>query len=402
MKRNGGGFISNALSGVHTNLDASVDWAVNYNKQHNIFFLVNESGNGAERKKTDISRIRCFHVDLDSDGTPEAKAGLLAKLTTERSDKLPEPSLVVDSAGGYHAYWLLKEPADIVSGSKGQGSYSYYEVYNRGIAAFLGGDKGYDVSRVLRVPGTINRVSKKKREGGRVDSPCGIIFDSSDKRYDVGDFSFFCKSFDSLKSCLSGGTLSSSVGFVVSDISLDDFKEKAGDLEPIQDLWAFQRSYGLSSRTIEIIRTGVDSKAEPRLRDDGSADRSRWGFTALTAMLFRGVPEKHLISLLLDKAYEFGAFVRDCNNPLHESVRQVNKAVDYVNNNRPIERSEVYIDSGSPKRAEDQIDLAMSETGKYYKNQDKICFVAPHGCRENKHHIFHLESDNAVGEVSRL
>lgn len=57
------------------------------------------------------------------------------------------PQILVDSGGGYHAYWLLDRSID----------FDYAQVLMKGIARVAGGDAVYDRPRVLRLPGTLNR-----------------------------------------------------------------------------------------------------------------------------------------------------------------------------------------------------------------------------------------------------
>lgn len=57
------------------------------------------------------------------------------------------PSLVVDSGGGYHGYWLLQQPVGPGEAEKVQ----------RGWPGLVGGDPAAkDLARVLRIPGTLN------------------------------------------------------------------------------------------------------------------------------------------------------------------------------------------------------------------------------------------------------
>jgi putative DNA primase/helicase len=56
------------------------------------------------------------------------------------------PQILVDSGGGWHAYWILREPAP----------YAVAQPVMRWIAKALNGDAVHDKARVLRVPGTIN------------------------------------------------------------------------------------------------------------------------------------------------------------------------------------------------------------------------------------------------------
>lgn len=59
---------------------------------------------------------------------------------------VPEPSIIVDSGHGYHAYWLLSATVD----------WRFAEATMRAIAEQLGADHVYDRPRILRIPGTHN------------------------------------------------------------------------------------------------------------------------------------------------------------------------------------------------------------------------------------------------------
>lgn len=58
----------------------------------------------------------------------------------------PAPSIIVDSGGGYHGYWLLNQTIE----------WRQAEAIMRAIAEEVGGDHVYDAPRILRVPGTHN------------------------------------------------------------------------------------------------------------------------------------------------------------------------------------------------------------------------------------------------------
>jgi hypothetical protein len=58
-----------------------------------------------------------------------------------------QPTLVVCSGHGLHAYWLLREPAPPAELSD----------LSRQLANALGGDHAFDAARILRLPGTANR-----------------------------------------------------------------------------------------------------------------------------------------------------------------------------------------------------------------------------------------------------
>ncbi len=62
------------------------------------------------------------------------------------------PSVIVDSGGGYHCYWLLRETVPLDATNRND-----VQVIQNGWVKVVGGDPGAaDLRRVLRVPGTFN------------------------------------------------------------------------------------------------------------------------------------------------------------------------------------------------------------------------------------------------------
>jgi len=111
--------------------------------EKNLYFGV-ATRNGCG-KKENIVNIPAVWCDIDFKDTPR-------EILADRLKKFPfNPSIFVKSGGGVHAYWLLKEPAE-------KSDISIVEDINRRIAITLGGDtNACDASRVLRIPGTLNR-----------------------------------------------------------------------------------------------------------------------------------------------------------------------------------------------------------------------------------------------------
>jgi hypothetical protein len=101
-----------------------------------------ENGDGT---KQGIIQIPALWVDLDVDPLSDKDKPLSAFF-----EFLLEPSFVVLSGGGIHAYWILKESAH-------REDLLMVESLLKRLAFHFGGDMGAtDASRILRVPGTLN------------------------------------------------------------------------------------------------------------------------------------------------------------------------------------------------------------------------------------------------------
>ena len=130
----------------------------------NIYFHVNKVKANLKRKaaKEDISRIDFLHVDLD----PRIGEELDAERERIRKrlngslevDCIPAPSLVIDSGGGYAAYWRLAVPVEVGGDAD---KIADVERYNIELANRLGGDNCHDASRLMRLPGLTNWPNKK-------------------------------------------------------------------------------------------------------------------------------------------------------------------------------------------------------------------------------------------------
>lgn len=93
-----------------------------------------------------IAAINCLFGEYDAGA--DGKYGIAAHL-----DTLPlQPSVIIDSGGGYHAYWLLDEPTMITDANRDhikQLQYIWVDLVGSDQAA-------KDLARVLRPVGTIN------------------------------------------------------------------------------------------------------------------------------------------------------------------------------------------------------------------------------------------------------
>ena len=100
---------------------------------------------GGDGTKKGVCRVSALWADADAkDG--HTREGRLRQLSA-----LPcRPSMLVWTGGGWHAYWLLAEPAGCPE------EMDRAETVMRRLHTGLDSDPVHDRSRVLRVPGTLN------------------------------------------------------------------------------------------------------------------------------------------------------------------------------------------------------------------------------------------------------
>lgn len=154
----------------------------------NIYYSVAEPLGPVSKKteKTDLRAVHWLHVDLDPRVGEDITAERTRILATLRDPKgLPPPTVIVDSGGGYQAFWKLDQPIPI-DGDLAKAEEA--DLYNRQIEVQLGGDHCHNVDRIARLPGTWNRPDERKRKRGRVDAPA-LLVSWADHVYPITAFS---------------------------------------------------------------------------------------------------------------------------------------------------------------------------------------------------------------------
>lgn len=94
-----------------------------------------------------------------------------------KSGKFPRPSVIIDSGGGYHCYWLFPEPFLLSTDAKRQRAARLQRAW----VQLTGGDQGaQDLARILRLPGSKNHKYKPPR-------PVRFIRCAPSVTYSLGD-----------------------------------------------------------------------------------------------------------------------------------------------------------------------------------------------------------------------
>jgi len=134
-------------------------------------------------KKEDVVGLAGFWMDIDVAGPAHKKNDL--PVTTDEAIKIIkghgfDPTLIVKSGHGIHAWWLFKEPLifdNKITGDAAELANQRLQETIKSKASEKGWklDSTHDITRVLRVPGTFNK------KGG-VDTPVECI-ESNGPRY---------------------------------------------------------------------------------------------------------------------------------------------------------------------------------------------------------------------------
>jgi P4 family phage/plasmid primase-like protien len=105
--------------------------------------------------RASLAELPALWVDIDTDKLGLDKAAVTAAL---REKLFLPPSIIINSGGGVHAYWLLKEALDIRLGAAGADNLEHDIVAAlKQLAGICAGDTAVcDLARVMRLPGSHN------------------------------------------------------------------------------------------------------------------------------------------------------------------------------------------------------------------------------------------------------
>lgn len=257
------------------------DWIQRENADRNIYFapnpLLREPANG-KAKKEDIALIVALHVDIDP--APDAdwqaeRQRILALLTDNLPEGVPPPSVIVDSGGGYQAFWMLRQPVE-VGGDVAKAAA--VERHTRWLEERFGADHCHNVDRIMRLPGTINHPNAKKIAVGRVDAPARVI-DWNDTEFDLSDFG-------EVEAVRTPSQSEEAADFPLNHAAVPDLSVLPISVHP---------------RTIDTIKNGHKP----------GADRSKDVYRVTMDLLQNRVAPETVFAILTDEAW-----------PIHESIAE--------------------------------------------------------------------------------
>lgn len=281
------------------------------NPTHNIYWQVNRTEVPMTGKtkpaNNNITVVEFLHVDIDPPGTgplePEQRR-IEEMLLAPLPGNIPPPSIIVCSGNGYQALWKLSPP--IVIDGNGFG-VDEVKRYNTEIANRLGGDNCGDISRVLRLPGTINHPTEAKRKKGRMECMSHIVRLDMSLTYPISLF---------VKSPLP------KLGVRGEAVQMD---EEVPKLNSVDDLG----KWNVPDRVKAIIVQGED-KASPK-DDDNS--RSAWVFDVCCHLVRSGVPDAVIYAVLTDPDFLISASIIEKGSGARKyAMRQIARAKEHAVN----------------------------------------------------------------------
>lgn len=136
------------------------------NRSENVYFavgLMRSDISGGRGKESDVVAIPGFWADLD-DVDEDRMLDILSRC--------PEPTIIVATGGGYHAYWLFEDGAwELSSSSDRAQAKTASKAFVTRLQREAGNGPGKvdiitaDIARVLRLPGSRNQKPERARDG---------------------------------------------------------------------------------------------------------------------------------------------------------------------------------------------------------------------------------------------
>lgn len=145
----------------------------------NVHPVATAKGAHARGKIEDVAAINCLFAEFDGKdfGGKDAALDYVMRL-------FPRPSVVIDSGGGFHCYWLLADTFYLHDAA----SRERAERLQKAWVTYTGGDPGAaDLARVLRVPGTLNTKYDPPREVRFVHADFQCVYELSELEALAGD-----------------------------------------------------------------------------------------------------------------------------------------------------------------------------------------------------------------------
>lgn len=229
------------------------------NGKYGCYFTVNPVIRPVRSKaaREDIKQVEWFHVDVDFRPGEDLDDERLRIESALRAYK-PHPTVIIFTGGGFGAYWRLKEPIPI-NGDVARADDA--ALYNKQLELDLEGDSCFDVSRIMRLPGTWNIPSKKKIKRGRVKALAEIVFADWGLYHHSTDF---CKAAARVSLDAPGVTLVAPTDVTrvkdIDDLDIQDWCKVliVQGCDPDEPQKYGSRSDALFAAVCSMVRSGID------------------------------------------------------------------------------------------------------------------------------------------------
>ena len=297
------------------NWSKAADWIEQRQGHKNIYFHVNPTRKYLDSKasKEDIARLAWLHVDIDP------RAGEDIDEERERALKIlqeadPQPTVIIDSGGGYQGFWRLEEgPELVINGSLAKAQE--LEAYNIQLEKQFQADHCHNVDRIMRLPGTINLPTKKKIKKGRKPVLAKLVEWNQEAIYPLSNFKAAVRvqGFSEAERGLAGGRPKVNITGNVPDIGVEELCN-----------WARENDKTIPDITLALIATGTDP-----LEPTKYPSRSEALFRVCCDLTKLEVPPE-MIFAIITGSNEIASSVKEKPNWEAYALRQIERAAEEV------------------------------------------------------------------------
>lgn len=284
-------------------------WIEERQGKQNIYYQLNPTikPTTTTATKANTARIEFLHVDVDpraGEDFEEERArikSLLMERIGEMLPATPELSAVIDSGGGYQGLFRLT-PSPLLEVNGDVSKAEELECYTRQLETLFGCDHTHNVNRILRLPGTVNLPTAKKRKNGRKPALAELI-DFNDNAYSLDLFKAAPRKAEATDSGTPTASRKASPRAAMGDgaASPNEWQGKwsiadatipptVGTAE--LTAWADANGKTIDDWALALVTTGDASKYED--------DRSRMVMAVATHLVRAEVPNELIAGLLLD------------------------------------------------------------------------------------------------------
>ena len=289
-------------------------WLTKFGEDHNIYFSVNPTIAAVSKKasRADIKAVEYLHVDVDPRAGEPLKDEQMRILQKIRGFQ-PVPTCVIYSGGGYQAFWRLEEPIRI-DGDVAKAEDA--KRYNMQLELRLGGDNCHDISRIMRLPGTMNRPNVKKRRKGRETVEAKTVHFDEDQSYPLSTFTAAQAVQTSASAGFSGGRSTLAPKIDVGNVS------RIGDLDELDTLG----TKPLKGWVKVLINLGINPD-DPTKFDS----RSETLFCVCCELHRAGIPDEVIYSVITDPDFAISESVISLGSRAEAyALRQIERSKEWA------------------------------------------------------------------------
>lgn len=295
--------------------EAVLKW-LNTHSDHNLYYTANlaksEISGSTRPSREELAALVCLHADIDprtGENVAEEQKRILTLLSEPRPRDLPPPTAIVFTGGGYQALWKLKKPVAITDGRHAEDLARY----NLQIRNLLEGDSAQDVSRILRLPGSVNWPGKLKREKkGRVPALATVIVCEPSRLYDLSEF-IQAPQVQAAPETTRGATRRRKIAV-----------EVGGNIRRLDDVNELPESVPGAVKVIIVQGDNPDNWSQ------FNGDRSKAVWYVTCELVRHKVPDDVIFSVLTDPGFGISAHVLDQPRAEKYALRQIERAHEHA------------------------------------------------------------------------